>query len=33
MATAKSVTLTFRIEPELKEPLRIAAQPGSVVGD
>ena len=26
MATAKTTTLTFRIEPELKEALRTAAQ-------
>ena len=26
MATAKTTTLTFRIEPELKEALRSAAQ-------
>ena len=26
MATAKTTTLTFRIEPELKEALRIAAK-------
>ena len=26
MATAKTITLTFRIEPELKETLRTAAQ-------
>ncbi len=28
MATAKTTTLTFRIEPELKDALRTAAQQG-----